>query len=449
MNAAAGSRKKTLVNFLSLSILQIGNYVLPMITLPIISRIIGPENYGAVNYAFAFAGYFILFINAGFDLYGTRQIISYQGDKEKIQRLFSRITFAKLYISVVATIIFVACLFSIEQLRNEKLVNIFTYIMCLGWIVNPSWLYNGMQDSRRYAVFSFFSKLLFSIAVVLLVTERSDYIYHPLITSIAHILVSFISFYYAIKKYNLKFNFAGWKEVKQTLKENRTLSLIWWISNQASSTGIIVAGFLLTATDIGYYSAALRMVIIIQSIVSMPLNTVLFPYIGEAFVQGYDNGIRRVHKAFPYLVMISVAMALGTLLVADPLILLFFGREFASAGTLLQISSLALMFGTINTALGQQVMLNLRKDATHIRFLVAGFVLNVVLLVVFIKFYGTIGAAVAWPVAEILLFFGYIAYFRSQGVRVFDQHYYKPGLIINDLLRFFKSYGMKKKAALR
>lgn len=449
MNAASGSRKRTLVNFLSLSILQIGNYVLPMVTLPIISRVIGPENYGAVNYAFAFAGYFILFINAGFDLYGTRQIISYKGDKEQIQRLFSRITFAKIYLSVVATVIFLVCLFSIRQLREESLVNIFTYIMCLGWIVNPSWLYNGMQDSRRYAVFSFVSKLLFSVAVVLVVTERSDYIYHPLITSVAHILVSFISFWYAMKKYGLKFSAAGWKEVKQTLKENRTLSLIWWISNQASSTGIIVAGFLLTTTEVGFYSAALRMIIIIQSIVSMPLNTVLFPYIGEAFGQGYDQGIRRVNKTFPYLVMVAFGMAAGTMILADPLILVFFGREFETAGLLLKVSAVALLFSTINAALGQQVMLNLRKDAMHIRFLVAGFVLNVVLLVLFIRLYGSLGAAIAWPAAELVIFAGYLFYFRTQGVKVFDYQYYKPGLIINELLGFIRDRSRKKKAALR
>jgi O-antigen/teichoic acid export membrane protein len=240
MNAGQGSRKRTLVNFLSLSMLQIGNYVLPMITLPIISRVIGPEKYGAVNYAFAFAGYFILFINAGFDLYGSRQIVSYKGDKEKIQQLFSKITFSKLYIALISTVIFIGCLFSIEQLRQEIWVNVFTYLLCLGWIINPSWLYNGMQDSRRYAVFSFVSKLLFSVAIVLVVTQRSDYIYHPLITSLAHLLVSGVSFFYALKKYGLRFRLVPWKDIKQTLKENRTLSLIWWISNQASSTGSLL-----------------------------------------------------------------------------------------------------------------------------------------------------------------------------------------------------------------
>lgn len=447
MNPAQGSRKRTLVNFLSLAILQVGNYVLPMVTLPIISRVIGPEKYGAVNYAFAFAGYFILFINAGFDLYGSRKITEYKGDKEKIQQLFSRITFAKLYISIVTTVVFLCCLFTIEQLRQEILVNLFTYLMCLGWIVNPSWLYNGMQESRRYAVFSFVSKLLFSVAVILVVTDRSDYIYHPLITSLAHVLVSVVSFTYALRKYNLSFRPPVWKDVKHTLKENRSLSLIWWISNQASSTGIIVAGFLLSSVEIGLYAAALRLIFIIQSFTSMPLNTVLFPYIGEAFGQGYNEGIKRVHKAFPYLVVLAFGMAAATFIVARPLVLLFFGSEFASAVFLLKISAVALLFSTINTALGQQVMLHLKKDNVQIRFLLAGFVLNVLLLVLLINMYGTIGAAIAWPLAECLVFIGYLVYFRSQHIHVFEQSYYKPAFLLGNIRKMIRSNPLKKKAA--
>jgi O-antigen/teichoic acid export membrane protein len=448
MNAGQGSRKRTLVNFLSLAMLQIGNYVLPMITLPIISRVIGPEKYGAVNYAFAFAGYFILFINAGFDLYGSRQIVSYKGDKEKIQQLFSKITFSKLYIALISTVIFIGCLFSIEQLRQEIWVNVFTYLLCLGWIINPSWLYNGMQDSRRYAVFSFVSKLLFSVAIVLVVTQRSDYIYHPLITSLAHLLVSGVSFFYALKKYGLRFRLVPWKDIKQTLKENRTLSLIWWISNQASSTGIIVAGFLLSTADIGFYSAALRMIIIIQSITSMPLNTVLFPYIGEAFGEGYHKGIERVHKAFPYLVLLALAMAIGTFIIAKPLILVFFGTEFANAVFLLKISAVALFFSTINSALGQQVMLNLKKDVAQIKFLFAGFVLNIVLLILFINMYHSTGAAIAWPVAEGLIFIGYIVYFRANRIQVFNHAYYRPAFILANIRTMMRSNPLKKKTAV-
>ncbi len=445
MNQETGARKRTITNFLSLSVLQIGNYVLPMITLPIISRIIGPEKYGAINYSFAFVGYFIMFINAGFDLYGTRMIISYEGNKEKIDQLFSRITFAKTYSLIVATVVFAISSLLITQVREEMVMNIFTYLMCIGWVVNPSWLYNGMQDAKRYAMFSFVSKLLFSVAVVLMVREKSDYIYHPLITSIAHILVSFISFRFAMNKYNIKLVWVKMKDAFQTLKENRNLSLIWWITNQSSSTGIIVAGFMLTSAALGYYSAALRMIIIILSVVSMPLNTVLFPYIGQAFVKSVDEGIRRVNKVLPYLLFISITLAVATLFISKPLILLFFGKGFAESVWLLKILSVVLFFSTLNNAFGQQIMLNLKKDKLYTKLIVISFLLNIVFLVSFIAGFGIIGAAIAWPLCELVIFSVYLVYFKKTGIQIVDYNYYKPAYLLSQASKVLKFNILKRK----
>ena len=421
-----------------------GNFVLPMITLPIISRIIGPEKYGVVNYAYAFVGYFVLLINAGFDFYGTRKILEYKNDKEKINKLFSSITLSKTYLLILSALLFGVSLFLIPQLRGEKLVSIFTFLLCIGWVVNPSWLYNGMQESRRYAVFSFISKLLFTIAVILVIRQQSDYIYQPLITGLAHVLVSFISLSYAIRKYKITFSFINWSNIKQTLKENKHLSVIWWFTNQSSSTNILIAGFMLSTLDLGIYSAALRMVIIIQTIISMPLNTVLFPYIGEAFVNSYDDGLSRAGKTLPYLLLVSAMIAVGCFVFAKPVILLFYGYQFTEAIFLLKIVSLVLFFSTLNSAFGQQILLHLKLDSIYMRFIIAGFIINVLLLFLFIKTNGPEGAAIAWPLSEAIIFIAYLAYFKAKGIKIFDAGYYRPGFLYENITGMFKLNTLKK-----
>jgi O-antigen/teichoic acid export membrane protein len=441
---STSSQKRTLFNFVSLSILQVGNYVLPMITLPIISRIIGPEKYGVVNYAYAFVGYFVLFINAGFDFYGARKILEYKNNKEKINELFSSITISKTYLLLLSSVIFSISLFLIPQLREEKLVSLFTFLLCIGWVVNPSWLYNGMQEARRYAVFSFISKLLFTIAVILIIRHRSDYIYQPLIMGVAHVLVSFVSLYYAMRKYNITLGFIHWRAIKQTLKENKHLSVIWWFTNQSSSTNILIAGFLLSTLDLGIYSAALRIVIIIQTIISMPLNTVLFPFIGEAFVNSYDDGLNRAHRTFPYLLLIAGAITLGSFVFAKPVILVFYGYQFTEAIYLLKLASLVLFFSTINSAFGQQILLHLKLDSTYVKFIITGFIINVLLLLVFIKTNGSAGAAVAWPMSEVIISIAYLAYFKSKGIKVFDAGYFRPGFLYQNITGMFKLNTLKK-----
>ena len=438
MNASVGSIKRTLYNFFSVSLLQIGNYVLPIITLPIISRIIGPERYGVINYAFAFAGYFILLINAGFDYYGTRMIIANREDNHALNKLLSEIIFSKTFLLVVSAVLFFLSVWFIPQLKNEKLVAFYTFLICIGWVVNPSWLYHGMQDSRKYALFSFLSKLIFSVLIVMVIKRPGDYFYHPLFYSLSHVVISLISFYYALKKYGLGLESVSMKRIGETLKENKHLSIIWWITNQSLSTNIIIAGLLLSTVQIGYYSSALRVIVIIQSVISMPLNTVLFPYIGEAFLQGNEEGMERINRSFPYIFMIAFSMFIITFLFSDKIILILYGQQFKEAIGLLRISSTILFFATLNSAFGQQVMLNLKKDESYVKIIVAGFVFNIILLLVIIFPWGIDGAAWAWPVSETGIFIFYVFYFRKRSLAVFSPKYYSPKYLYENTMSLFK-----------
>jgi len=433
-----GAKGKTLSNFLSLSLLQIGNYVLPMVTLPIISRVIGPGYYGVINYAFAFVGYFVLLVNAGFDLYGSRLIVQHRDNPPERDRVFSNILTAKAYLSLLAGLVFTVCLFTVPQLREDKPVAVFTFLMCLGWVINPSWLYHGMQDSRRYAVFSFLSKLFFSVLVVLLVRERDDYLYHPLISSMAHLLVSLWSLHFACKKYGIRFSIPTLQEVRSTLAGNRKLALIWWVSNQAQSTNVVLAAFFLSTLEIGYLSAALRLIAIILSIIAMPLNTVLFPYMGEAFARSRQEGLDRVNKTMPYLVLVSGGVCLATFLFAGPVIMAFYGKEFAPAVPLLQLLSGVLFLSTLNGAFGQQVLLHLGKDNLYLRLVLLGAALNVALLPLTSSLWGIRGAALAWPLSEAALFLVYAFWFRSSRIGLCRPAYYRPSFLLAHLLQLVR-----------
>ncbi len=438
MSTKSTIRGKTLKNFLSLSLVQFANYVLPVITLPIISRIIGPEKFGVINYIYAFIGYFVLFISYGFDFYGTRYVANNQFSKESINKVFSTILYCRVLLLLATSILFFVCVSFIPQLRSEKLASLLSFLLCIGYALNTNWVYNGMQDARNIGIFNFVSKLLFSVLIIILIKTQSDYIYHPLSTSIAQILVSLVSLWYAIKKYKLSFVAVSFKEIQLLLKENGTLSLTSWITSLAVTSNIVVAGSMASAHDVGVYTSALRIITILQSLYAVPLNTVLFPLVSKSFSEDLRKGYEVLRKILPIIAIASIMFSVVTFLMADLVINKFYGSQFVGGVSLLRILSIVLFFSTLNNTFGMQVLLNIKRDKVYLKFISIGFVLNIVLIVALSNLFGITGAAYAWPLSEFVMFSIFIFYFLHNNIPLISQKYFTPSFIGKTIVEFIK-----------
>ena len=66
------------------TILTTSTFLFPLITVPYVSRVLGPDNNGIVSWAFTFVGYFSLVALLGFNMYGTRECAKLRDDREKL-----------------------------------------------------------------------------------------------------------------------------------------------------------------------------------------------------------------------------------------------------------------------------------------------------------------------------------------------------------------------------
>ena len=78
-----------IVNFLYQGIYQILALILPLITIPYTSRVLGAEGIGLYSYSYAVVSYFVSFANMGINIYGNRGIAATQNDKDKRWVLFA------------------------------------------------------------------------------------------------------------------------------------------------------------------------------------------------------------------------------------------------------------------------------------------------------------------------------------------------------------------------
>ncbi|MDZ7817337.1 MAG: oligosaccharide flippase family protein [Aliarcobacter sp.] len=89
--------KKLLSNFFSLSSIQLVSYILPIITIPYLVRVLGVEKFGLIAFAQAIIQYFIIFTDYGFGLSATKEIAQENGNKKKINQIFSSVIIIKAF----------------------------------------------------------------------------------------------------------------------------------------------------------------------------------------------------------------------------------------------------------------------------------------------------------------------------------------------------------------
>jgi O-antigen/teichoic acid export membrane protein len=434
--------KKVLVrNIMSLGIVQVCNLVFPLITLPLIARIIGPDKFGIINYASAVIGYFTLVINYGFEMTATRVIAQSRNDQGIINKTFSDILFTKIVLLAISMVGFVILMYSLPTLRNDKTVSVYSFIICIGWVLSPNWLYQGMQDLNRIAIFNLCSKAVFTVIVLLLIKQKQDYVLQPLAFSIAQIVVSVYSFAYAFKLYKVQLTQFSWKSIRETLKEGRMIFFSMLANSVYVYTSVVILGFFRNTSEIGYYSAANRIILIALSVIFIPINQAIFPYIGSAFAKSREEGLETIRKIFPLGILISFVYGIGILLFSPLVVRIIFGPSFTSAVEILQAMAFIPLVINCGMFLGLQGLINLKMDKEYFYVILISGIFSIPLNMLLAYYWGGLGTALCWMITEVAVAIMFYLKLRRCNIHVLSRQYFSPVYLYNTV---YKTVFVKK-----
>ena len=431
MNVTPNKGKKRLAaNIASLGLVQISNYVFPIITIPLVSRIIGPDKFGVINFASAYIAYFTLLIGFGFDLTATRRVARDPDNAENRNKVFSEVFISQSLLLLVSAICFIISFFFVPQLYEEKAVAIFTFLTCFATLFTQNWLFQAMQDLPKVAILNFLTKVLFTIIILSTIHKKSDYVWQPLATSIAQVSVAVVSFFWSIKKYNLKLERVKIIDCIRLLWADKSFFLSLCVVNLYSSTSIVILGIFQNSTQVGYYTAGQKLILILQALISVPLATALFPYIGKAFGESHEKGLKIAQQLIP-IVFVLTALAGIVIFTGSPLFIgFFYGAKFSAAVKICRILAFIPMLVGLNTILGIHIMMNLKLDKIFFGITCVGAVVGVVLNIVLVRTIGYAGPAYTWLCIELLNFSLLYIMLRRRNIESLNFSYFRSDFFI-------------------
>ncbi|WP_291122263.1 flippase [Flavobacterium sp. UBA6046] len=422
----APSKNKTLLkNITSLGLVQVVNYIFPLITIPYVSRIIGPEGFGEINYITAFVSYFILLISYGFDFTATRKIAVDPDNLEMRSKVFSEVTSARILLFIISMAAFMICIGVLPLLKGNLMLSSILFLNVISVLLTPQYVFQGLQKLPILSLVTILKGIINTSLIFLFVTKKDDLLLYAGIGVFSNFLISLISILYVLFVIKIKFSFYSIKHSLNILNEVRLVFFSSIVFSLYTTTNIIVLGLFSEAKTIGYYTTAVSFIMIVQGVVNIPLSSSLYPYIGRAFSESQENGIIKLRKIAPIIFYFTAAVCLGILILAPFVIFLIYGKSFEGSIITVQILSFLPLISAMSNLMGIQTMLNLNMDNLFLKITSIAACFSIALNLLLCHYFSYIGTTISYLFTELLICFSFYVVLRKKGLFLFEKDNFK------------------------
>ena len=336
-------------NFVSLSFLQIANYIFPLVTLPYLVRVLGPEKYGLIAFAQAFIGYFQILTDYGFNLSATREISINRENKEKISEIFSSVMIIKFFLLLVSFVLMSATIFSFGKFRQNWLIYYLTFGMVLGQTLFPIWFFQGMEKMKYITFLNILSKFIFTVATFAFIRRASDFLYVPLLNSSGFIISGIISIWLIVTNFCVKMRVPRLEVILKYFKDSTQFFLSRVSISVYTFTNTFVLGLFKSTQEVGYYSVAEKLYIALQQIYQ-PMGNTLYPYVA------HKKNIWLYRRIFKVVFFFNFIIALVLFVLAKQIINIIFGTNLDISASIFRILLLSYIVVVPSILLGYPLL---------------------------------------------------------------------------------------------
>lgn len=387
--------KKLIENFFYQASYQVLLIILPIITIPIVSRALGPSGIGEFNYVNSIVNYFILVAGLGIANYGTREIAVVRNNRNKLSITFSEIVLLNLLASGITLMVYMIFAF----FSSSSLFFITQGITIFSCIFDITWFYNGIEDFKKITIRNFLIKVLSFICILLFVKKSDDLVIYFLVTA-GSALLSQLCLWINIKKY-VSFSKVSLGAVTAHLKPATEFFVAKIAMTLYQNTSKTILGLMTTMTIVGYYSNAMTLVVMAGSIVNA-MNTILIPRMSNLFSEDReDKMIELMEKVIHLQLYFTIAITFGIIAINEKMIPWFYGSEFSSLKTIVPLLAPVVIFQSLQMAIAAQYLIPKKQMRDYNISVLIGAIVTTALNVILIPFFGVYGAVAG-------IFFGYL-----------------------------------------
>lgn len=390
-------KNKMFQNASMLLIMNIAKMIFPLITLPYLTRVLSTETYGVVAYVRSVMIYMQVFVDFGFALSATKDIVEANGNKEKIGKITGNVLFGNLLLSAVGTVLLIPIVSFIPVLKGYGVYVFLSQVSVILSCFFIEYFFNGMEKMHLLTIRFVVMKTISTALTFVIVKGEADMLWIPILDIIGYGVAAIFSMI-QLKKYEIPLKTDGISYAWRTIKK----SFYYFLSNMASTAfnvlNTLLIGIYASATDVAYWSVCLQLISAVQSVYS-PISNGIYP----EMIRSKNMGI--INKIMKIFMPIITAGCIFTIIVAKYALIIVGGPEYAAATPVLVRLTPVLFFSFGSFMLGWPALGAIQKvkEITFTTLLSAGFQIVSLLVLAFIGQFEIVYIAIIRSITEAIL----------------------------------------------
>lgn len=268
-------RKTVAINIFMLYLMNFSQLLLPLLTLPYLTRVLSVDGYGVVSYVKSIMIYVTLIIEFGFLLSGTRSIVLVRENKDEINKVLGTVTVSKLILSLLAFVVLIIMIMEIPILNRHPLFVLLSFGTPFLSIFLYDYLFRGLEQMQIVTIRFLIMKGMSTLLTFIFIKNENDLDLIPVLDIIGAIL-AVIWVNKEVKNMGYRIKFDGFSNVIRAIKT----SFIYFVSDAASTAfgalNTFFVGIYLSASDVAFWGILMSVVGAIQSMYN-PISNGIYP----------------------------------------------------------------------------------------------------------------------------------------------------------------------------
>lgn len=346
-----------------LSLLQVVEYLAPLIILIYLTSTLSVDVYGKVAFVIALSQLLTIATDFGIILFGTEYISKNRSNTKKLNYFISNVYCLKLALFLLIATILIATPFFITTYANDHKLFIYGLLIVFGITFQPNWFFLGIEKMALISITGSIAKLTSIPLIIFFVLNDNNYSLVILLIGLSQCLGAIIGFFLMIAS-NIRLQMPSIKGITEIIRGSFSFFAARLSGMIYTTSGTVFIGIFSSPTNAAIFAIADQLYKALQSLF-MPLNQALFPFMSA----------KKDLRTFLFFLILSVFLVITVSLIGYifmPFIFnLIFSNDYIQSLEIINIFFLCIIVHVVNVLWGYPIATAIDKmhivnQSTHI-----------------------------------------------------------------------------------